>query len=70
MSTTVFSKILFTITFPNPGTVRTHVPLLKLHSLARKQLSDLEVIETIDHLFKCHRCFENYRFVKTGYPDR
>lgn len=70
MSVPVFSKIFFTISFPTSARKRVHVPLLKLHSLARKQMSDLEVIETIDHLFKCHRCLENYRFVRSGYPDR
>lgn len=66
MSLPVISKILFTITYPVNGR-RTHVPLGKLRSLARKQLTDLEVIETIDHLFTCQRCFENYRFVRTAY---
>jgi len=66
MSLPVISKILFTITYPAKGR-RTHVPMGKLHSLAKKQLSDLEVIETIDHLFTCQRCFEAYRFVRTAY---
>jgi len=70
MSSTVFSKLLFTITFPGANGHRVHVPLFKLHSLARQQLTDLEVIETIDHLFKCHRCLENYRFVRAGYGSR
>jgi hypothetical protein len=66
MSVPIFSKILFTITYPAKGR-RTHVPLVKLHSLAKKQLSDTEVIETIDHLFACQRCFEVYRFIRTAH---
>jgi hypothetical protein len=27
----------------------------------------MEVIETIDHLFTCQRCFENYRFIRTAH---
>lgn len=69
MRAPVISKILFTVTFPSRSRHRTHVPLLKLHSLARKQLTDLEVIETIDHLFKCTRCLENYRLVRAGYRE-
>ncbi len=65
----MISKILFTVTFPSRNRHRTHVPLLKLHSLARKQLTDMEVIETIDHLFKCTRCLDNYRQVRAGYPE-
>ena len=70
MKAPVISKILFTVTFPKRNGGPDHVPLVRLHSLARKQLSDLEVIETIDHLFKCHRCLENYRFVRMGYLGR
>jgi len=66
MSLPVISKILFTITYPGNGR-RSHVPLGKLRSLAKKQLSGMEVIETIDHLFTCQRCFENYRFIRTAY---
>ncbi len=66
MSLPVISKILFTITYPVKGR-RSHVPLGKLRSLAKKQLSDMEVIETIDHLFTCQRCFENYRFIRTAH---
>lgn len=69
MSTPVISKIVFTVTFPPRKRRRIHIPLSKLHSLAKKQLSDLEVIETIEHLFKCPRCLENYRFVRNGYPE-
>ncbi len=69
MSAPVISKLLFTVTFPPRNRSRIHVPLVKLHSLAKKQLTDLEVIETIDHLFKCTRCLENYRLVRSGYLD-
>lgn len=67
MNSPVVSKIMFTITFPSTRRRHAHVPSFKLHSLARKQLTDLEVIETIDHLFKCQRCFEAYRFIRTSY---
>ena len=66
MSTPIVTKLIFTITFP-AADGRTHIHHLKLHSLARKQLSDTEVIDTIDHLFKCSRCFEQYRFILTSY---
>ena len=69
MGTVVVSKLLFTVTFPRHTHPR-HVPLRKLQSLARKQLSDGDVIETIDHLFKCYRCLENYRRVRDGYLNR
>lgn len=69
MSAPVISKLLFTVTFPPRNRSRKHVPLVRLHSLAKKQLTDLEVIETIDHLFKCTRCLENYRLVRAGYQD-
>ncbi len=68
MSVPVISKIIFTVTFPPRTANGRHVPFFKLHCLAKKQLTDLEVIETIDHLFECHRCLENYRFVRAGYP--
>jgi hypothetical protein len=67
MSAPVISKILFTVTFPNQGLERRHIPGIKLHSLAKRQLSDLDVIETIDHLFRCQRCFETYRHVRNSY---
>lgn len=67
MHSLIVSKILFTVTFPPRNGLRTHVPAPKLHSLAKKQLSDGEIIETIDHLFKCQRCFENYRMIRTSY---
>lgn len=62
MEAPVTFRLLFTMTFPSLGG-RDHIPLVKLHSLARKQLPDMDVIESIDHLFKCNRCFENYRRV-------
>lgn len=48
----------------NPG---RHTSLLKMHSLMRRQLSDLDVIETINHLFRCSRCYENFRRVRKAY---
>lgn len=63
----VVSKIMFTVTFPRLESRHRHIPLVKLRSLARKQLSDMDVIESIDHLFKCSRCFENYRNVRNAY---
>lgn len=67
MSAPIVSKICFTVTFPAYRKTRSHVSEVKLHCLARKQLSDMEIIETIDHLFKCQRCFENYRLIRTSY---
>lgn len=67
MGPTIVTKVFLTITFPSPARIPSHVPSVKLHSLARKQLPDLEVIETIEHLFKCHRCFENYRLIRTSH---
>ena len=58
------------VMFPSTEATPFHVPLLRLHSLARKQMTDIEVIETIDHLFKCSRCLDNYRRVRAGYPER
>ena len=66
MDATVITKIMFTVTFPTD--IRpTHVHPLKLHSLAKHQLPDVEVIDTIEHLFGCQRCFEQYRFIRTSY---
>jgi hypothetical protein len=65
----MISKILFTITFPSEDSKAHHVPGIKLHSLARNQLPDLDVIETIDHLFRCQRCFETYRKVRNSYVN-
>lgn len=67
MDAPVISKFLFTITYSPKGRRGHHVSLGKLHSLAKKQLTDMEVIETIDHLFSCQRCFEVYRFIRTAY---
>ena len=58
MAVAVMSKIFFAVTFPPVG---THVPLDRLALLARRQLQDMEVIDAIDHLFRCARCFNNYR---------
>ncbi len=68
MSSTVVSRFSFMVVFPFQEVNSTHVPLLRLHSLARKQMNDTEIIETIDHLFKCPRCLDNYRRVRAGYP--
>lgn len=70
MSTPVIRTFTFTVTFPSFRP--SHVQGLKLHRLACNQLSDREVIETIDHLFGCSRCFENYRSIRDYYrcPSR
>ncbi len=67
MNSPVVRKIVFTVMFPHRDLRREHVPRVKLHSLAKRQLSDIDVIETIDHLFRCPRCLENYRFVRKAY---
>ena len=64
MSSTVISRFSFMVMFPFHEENSTHVPHLRLHSLARKQMNDSEIIETIDHLFKCPRCLDNYRRVR------
>ena len=64
MQCPVISKFLFTLTFPRDR--GRHVPLVRMRSLARGQLPDLDIIETIDHLFKCTRCLENYRYILRG----
>ncbi|MEE2839658.1 MAG: hypothetical protein VYC91_03925 [Acidobacteriota bacterium] len=62
----MITKIMFTVTFP--ADIRPiHVHPLKLHSLAKHQLPDVEVIDTIEHLFGCQHCFEQYRFIRTSY---
>lgn len=66
MSVPMISKIVFTVTFPQ-NVEHRHIPGVKLHSLAKNQLSDRDVIETIDHLFQCQRCFETYRSVRRSY---
>ena len=70
MNAPMISKILFTVTFPAHKGRRCHIPAMKLRSLARKQMSDMEVIETIEHLFKCPSCFETYRWIRTAYQAR
>jgi hypothetical protein len=67
MNAPVIRKILFTVAFPGQEDRRRHISWFKLHSLAKKQLSDMDVIETIEHLFGCQRCFENYRRVRKSY---
>ena len=52
---------------PEEGSSGKHASLLKLHSLMRRQMSDLEVIETINHLFRCSRCYESFRRVRKAY---
>ena len=59
MAIAVTSKLYFAVTFPPTA----HVSRDRLSRLARRQLRDLDVIETIDHLFKCSRCFNNYRHI-------
>ena len=70
MDLPIVRRLLFTVMFPQRDGRREHVPRMKLHSLAKRQLSDLDVIETIDHLFRCQRCFENYRHVRKAYQNR
>jgi anti-sigma factor RsiW len=67
MNLPVFRKMLFTFTFPQRDIRRDHVSRVKLHSLVKHQLSDLDIIETIDHLFHCQRCFENFRHIRKAY---
>ncbi len=65
MRTPLITKIMFTVTFPT-NSQPTHVHPMKLRSLAEHQLTDTEVIDTIEHLFGCQRCFEQYRFIRTS----
>ncbi|MCK5353341.1 hypothetical protein KAJ77_12195 [bacterium] len=65
MSTPLITKFMFTITFPTDSRP-IHVHPMKLRSLAEHQLTDTEVIDTIEHLFGCQRCFEQYRFIRTS----
>lgn len=62
----LITKILFTVTFP-PDMRPAHVHPSKLHSLAKHQLPDVDVIDTIEHLFGCRHCFEQYRFIRTAH---
>lgn len=54
-------SLFFAVVFPP---ARTHVDYAMLRAMALKQLSDVEVIETADHLLKCSRCMANYRLVR------
>jgi len=71
MAKTVMSsslnKFSFFANMPEENSSGRHPSLLKLHSLMRRQLSDLDVIETINHLFRCSRCYENFRRVRKSY---
>ena len=64
MKLPLVSKILFTVSFPSLRDRVRHIPLIKLQSLARQQLPDMDVIDTIDHLFTCTRCYENFRRIR------
>ena len=70
MSAPIISKILFTVTFPVRDGRLSHIPAIKLRSLARNQMSDMDVINTIEHLFKCSSCFETYRWIRTACQAR
>lgn len=61
------NKFSFYATIPEESGPGRHASLLKLHSLMRGQMSDLEVIETINHLFRCNRCYESFRRVRASY---
>ncbi|HRV08545.1 MAG TPA: hypothetical protein P5568_08755 [Acidobacteriota bacterium] len=67
MEAPVIRRLLFTVMFPDRETRSRHVSRTKLQSLLRRQLSDQEIIETIDHLFACSRCFETYRCLRRAY---
>ena len=67
MKSSSLNKFSFTVTLPEEGSSGKHTSLLKLHSLMRRQMSDLEVIETINHLFRCNRCYESFRRVRMAY---
>jgi hypothetical protein len=69
MNQPVIRKMLFTITFPVRDGRSEHIPRVKMYSLLRRQLPDLDVIETIDHLFRCHRCLETYRYIRKDHLD-
>ena len=66
MTTQILCKILFTVSFPPDHGCSNHVPLFKLRSLASNQLADMDVIETIDHLFDCSRCLDTYRIIRAS----
>lgn len=67
MKSSSLNKFSFTVPLPEGDSAGKHTSLLKLHSLMRRQLSDLEVIETINHLFRCNRCYESFRRVRKAY---
>jgi len=56
-------SLYFAVTFP-PS--RVHATYATLRSLAQRQLSDVEIIETADHLMKCARCMTNYRLIRNS----
>ncbi len=70
MATQILCKILFTVTFPPDHGCSHHVSLFKLRSLASNELADMEVIETIDHLFDCPRCLDTYRFIRAAHAQK
>lgn len=61
------NKFSFAVALPEESSTGKHASLLKLHSLMRRQMSDVEVIETINHLFRCNRCYESFRRVHKAY---
>ena len=70
MATQILCKILFTVSFPPDHGCSYHVTLFQLRSLASNQLADMEVIETIDHLFDCPRCLDTYRFIRASHVQK
>ena len=64
------NKFSFFAAIPEESSSGRHTSLLKLHSLMRRQMSDLEVIETINHLFRCNRCYESFRRVRNSYLSK
>jgi len=67
MGAPVFKKLVFSVTFPSREEKPEHLTRSKLFSLLSRRLSDMEIIETIDHLFRCQRCFNNFRNVRKAY---
>ncbi len=66
MAKPIVCKIAFTVTFPVRYERRGHVSARKMHCLATHQLSNLEIIQTIDHLFECPTCLDAYRFIRSA----
>ena len=66
MAAPIVCKIAFTVTFPVRYQRQSHVSAHKMHSLATHQLSNMEIIQTIDHLFECPTCLDAYRFIRTA----